>query len=244
MNFISGRTVKLGRLAGVRIELDYSWFIIFFLIFFSLSFQYFPALYSFSTVVNVALGLGTTILFFASVLVHELAHSVVSNRSGLPIKKIILFIFGGVASLSREPCKPGVELKIAIAGPATSFILSGFFYLSATVIAPLSLPVTVAFHYLSIINFVLAAFNLVPGYPLDGGRILRSLLWMRMSLERATVIAARAGMTVGFLLIAYGVFQLLYLGSLFGLIWLSLIGYFLITVARDSVTQTLLSRRR
>ncbi|MFH0830784.1 MAG: site-2 protease family protein [Parcubacteria group bacterium] len=241
MHFLFARTIKLGRIAGIEIEIDWSWFIVFVLVFSSLAFQFFPQAYGFSTTLSVALGLGSTILFFTSVLLHELAHSIVANRHGVAIKKIILFVFGGVASLSGEPGRPAVEFKIAIAGPLTSLVLSGAFYGLALLSVVWSLPVAAAFEYLSLINLVVAIFNLLPGYPLDGGRILRAVIWRWSNLERATRIAARGGMLVGYLIVAYGVFQFVYLGNVFALVWLGLIGFFLVSAARESIVQTALT---
>jgi Zn-dependent protease len=235
--FFFVRTVRLGRIFGIGIEIDYSWFFIFTLVFFSLAFEFFPALYSFSVTTNVVVGFVTTLLFFSSVLTHELAHSIIANRNGVIIKKIILFVFGGVASLTHEPNKPNVELKIAVAGPLTSIILSGLFFVLSYALQYVWLPIAVGLQYLSIINLALATFNLIPGYPLDGGRILRALLWKRLGLERSTVVAARLGMAVGYLIVLFGIFQLLYLGNFFGLVWFSLIGFFLISAARESVLQ-------
>ncbi len=227
---------------GIQIEIDYSWFIVFALVFVLLAFQLFPAFFGLNSTLSLLLGLLTTILFFASVLTHELSHSVVANRNNVPIKKIILFIFGGMASLSKEPTNPKVEFKIAIAGPITSLVLAALFIGLAWPLQYVLFPLAAAFEYLAIINFALAIFNLIPGYPLDGGRLFRAALWKKFgNLLKATKYAARGGVLVGYLLIVYGIFQLLVFGSLFGLIWLSFIGYFLITAARESVLQTVLT---
>jgi Zn-dependent protease/predicted transcriptional regulator len=238
--FFLVRTVRLFKVLGIQIEIDYSWFIIVALVFFSLGFQFFPLVYGFSTSLSLALGALTTLLFFTSVLLHELSHSVVANRNGVRIKKIILFIFGGVASLTQEPTKPGVEFRIAIAGPLMSLLLSALFFAVGYFLPDTLFPLAVALQYLSVINLALALFNLIPGYPLDGGRLLRALLWHKLNLERATIIASRVGVVVGYLIIAYGVFQFLYLGSVLGLIWFAFIGFFLISAARESVLQVLL----
>jgi Zn-dependent protease/predicted transcriptional regulator len=238
--FFLVKTVRLFKIFGIRIEIDYSWFIVVALVFFSLGFQFFPVVYGFSTSTSLLLGALTTLLFFSSVLLHELSHAVVANRNGVDIRKIILFIFGGVASLSKEPTKPGVEFRIAIAGPLMSLLLSAIFFAISYVLPDSAYPLAVALQYLSIINVALALFNLIPGYPLDGGRLLRALLWHKYNLERATVIASRIGVIVGYLIIAYGVFQFLYLGSVLGLLWFAFIGFFLISAARESVLQVLL----
>lgn len=238
MHFLS-RTLKLGQVAGINIEIDYSWFIIFVLVFLTLTFDFFPAVDNFGWLINIILGLVTTLLFFTSVLSHELAHSIIANRHALKIKKITLFIFGGVASLSREPEEPSIELKVALAGPILSLLLSITFFGLSLLIELFWLPLAVALQYLSIINLALALFNLLPGYPLDGGRVLRALLSFKMNYLKATMIAGRFGQAVGVLLILYGIFQFVYFGNLFGLVWLSLIGYFLISAAKESMAQTI-----
>lgn len=241
--FFFARTVKLGKIFGIQIEIDYSWFIIFALVFAALAFQFFPIVFNFSTLVSVILGLVTTLLFFTSVLIHELAHSIIANRNGVTIKKIILFIFGGMASLTSEPKKPGVEFRIALAGPMTSLVLAALFLGLAWLVQFVYFPLAAALEYLALINFVLAIFNLVPGYPLDGGRLLRAALWKKFGdIIRATRIAANAGVVVGYLLVLFGVFELLAFGSLFGLLWFGFIGFFLISAARESVLQTVLSQ--
>ena len=238
--FFFVRTVKLGKIFGIRIEIDYSWFLVFALVFYSLGFEFYPQVYGFQLSTSIWLGLFTTLLFFSSVLLHELAHSVVANRNGVVIKKIILFIFGGVASLTQEPKKPGVEFRIAAAGPLTSIILGGLFFGLSLLVFPLSVTIGVALQYLGIINWSLAVFNLVPGYPLDGGRLLRAALWKKFGLERATTIAARFGVGVGYLIVLYGIAQLILFGNLLGLVWFGFIGFFLISAARESVLQVLL----
>ncbi len=239
-SFFFVRAVRLGKIFGITIELDYSWFIVFALVFYSLAFQFFPQVYGFNTTLSVLLGILTTLLFFSSVLTHELAHSVVANRNGVGIHKITLFIFGGVANLTQEPKHPGTELKIAIAGPLTSLGLSALFFGISALIAPLLPPLAVAFQYLSFINLALALFNLIPGYPLDGGRLLRAALWKKYDQVKATRIAARFGIGVGYLIVAFGIFQFLVLGSVLALVWYGFIGYFLISAARESVLQVVL----
>src|SRR3990167_6124160 len=128
MRFFFVKTLKLGHVAGIQIEIDYSWFLVFALVLYSLAFGFFPAVYGFGTGLSLALGFVTTLLFFSSVLLHELAHSIVANRLGLKIKKITLFIFGGVANLTAEPAKPHIEFVVALAGPLTSIVLAGGFF--------------------------------------------------------------------------------------------------------------------
>lgn len=237
MRFSFVRTIRLGTVAGIQIELDLSWFLIFALVLYSLAFGFFPELYGFGVGLSLLLGLGTTLLFFSSVLLHELAHSIVANHLGLRIRKITLFIFGGVSNLTAEPTKAHVEFLTAIAGPLMSVLLAGLFFGLSWLLQGVYYPIAVALAYLALVNGVLAAFNLIPGYPLDGGRILRSALWNWLGVERATRVAAGVGILVGYAIMAYGIFQLVYLGSWFGLLWFLAIGFFLTSAANDSVLQ-------
>lgn len=234
-------SLRLGKIFGIEIELNYTWFIIFVLIFFGLSIEFFPSLYPFqSTWVYIIDGLVTTFLFFGSVLFHELSHSLVAKLNNLPIKKITLFIFGGVAQMSEEPQKPQVELIMAIAGPFSSFLLAGFFgflWLSSSFLG-LSNAIVGPVRYLSLINLFLGIFNLAPGFPLDGGRVLRAGLWYFLdNLERATRYASWGGQIIAFTLILIG-FALVIRGMING-IWLILIGMFLNQAAQSSYRQLL-----
>src|SRR5258706_7773037 len=170
--------IDLFKVAGVQIAVDYSWLIIFALVLWSLSAGYFPALHPGLTRVEYwIVGLVATLLFFASVVTHELSHAVVGNLLGQPIERISLFIFGGMAHLGHEPTSARDELKIAAAGPISSFVLGAFFLAIPLVIGldeSLSMWASV-FNYLGLINFALGFFNLLPGFPLDGGRILRAV---------------------------------------------------------------------
>ena len=175
-----------------------------------------------------------TLLFFASVLAHELSHSLVARALGLEVLGITLFIFGGVSRLATDPKDAWTEIKVAIAGPLMSFFLGGFFFalfmITAGPLADSPLVPTV-FGYLAFVNFALGAFNLVPGFPLDGGRVLRAVLWLRSgSVIKATRAAARSGKLVATLLMILGVVQVV-LGGDVGGFWLVLIGFFLRTAA-------------
>lgn len=171
-------TFTFARVLGIPIGAHSSWFIVFALVTYSLGGHYFPAVQpGWSPALAWLLGLVTSLLFFASVLTHELGHSVVALREGVPVKRITLFIFGGIAQVDREPPSAGAELRIAIAGPITSLGLGVLFGAIAWVAA---VPVIeTPARYLSLINFMLGIFNLVPGFPLDGGRVLRAILWWR-----------------------------------------------------------------
>ena len=169
-------SIKLGRIWNIPIGLHPSWFIIFALLTWSLATGYFPREFGgLSTAAHVLLGLVTTLLFFASVLAHELGHSFIALRNRIPVTRITLFIFGGVAQIAEEPKSPGAEFRIAIAGPLVSLSLAGLFgitYLLDQRIPYLAAPSA----YLLRINLILALFNLIPGFPLDGGRVLRAIV--------------------------------------------------------------------
>ncbi|MDA8086811.1 MAG: site-2 protease family protein, partial [Nitrospiraceae bacterium] len=204
--------IKLLRIAGIQISIDFSWFIIFFLLLWSLSAGYFPRAFPReSATVYWAAGFAATILFFASVLIHELSHSLVAIRHGLSIPSITLFIFGGVSQLSEEAKDPGSELKIAIAGPMSSIVLAGVFYALQALASGSSYPIIGAvMGYLAVINGALAVFNLIPGFPLDGGRVLRAIYWKKKgSLPKATRLASDIGKIVAVILIIFGGLQVL-----------------------------------
>ncbi|HOF88375.1 MAG TPA: site-2 protease family protein [Armatimonadota bacterium] len=236
--------ITLGRIGGIRIGLDYSWFIIFALIAFLLASAYLPlvapgmtALAYWSSAVMVAL------LFFASVLFHELSHAFIARRAGIPVNNIVLFIFGGMAQMEDEPGSPWDEFKMAIAGPLASVLIAVVFFGVALAAAVAENRLLLAsFNYLWFINLVLAVFNMLPGFPLDGGRVFRAGLWkLTGSLRRATWIAALTGQGFGWLLIALGVGSLVYPPlRAFASIWFALIGWFLVSAARNSYQQTVL----
>ena len=231
------RGIDLFKVAGIQIAIDYSWIVIFLLVLWSLSAGYFPLQYpGYGWPRYWGVGLVATVLFFASVLTHELSHSLVANRLGQNVRRITLFIFGGMAHLSREPSDATVELRIAAAGPITSLILGGMFWLIERLVhgvatAPLW---TAMLRYLAYINVALAVFNLLPGFPLDGGRILRGILWRRSGdLRTATAQAADWGRGIAFGLMALGVLEI-FSGALIGGLWLIFIGMFLRGAARAS----------
>ncbi len=230
-------SIKLGKIFGIPIGLNFSWFLIFALITYSLGTGYFTQQYPQLTGnINLILALVTSLLFFTSVVLHELGHSVIALRNHIPVKGITLFIFGGVAQIAREPETPGAEFRIAIAGPITSFALSGLFgalYLLGRQIPLIAAPSL----YLMEINFILAVFNLVPGFPLDGGRVLRSIVWkVTGNYPRSTRIASISGQLVAFGFVALGVFSLIN-GQIMNGLWLAFIGWFLQGAAASAVTQ-------
>lgn len=231
------RGIDLVKIAGIQIAIDYSWIAIFLLVLWSLSAGYFPHHHPGHPALRYwVVGFVATILFFASVVIHELSHSLMANRLGQEVRRITLFIFGGMAHLSREPRSARVEFLIAAVGPVTSLVLGGAFWIVARSIGGLgAAPLWVAvFRHLAFINVALAVFNLLPGFPLDGGRLLRSLLWMRTGdLRAATARAANWGSGIALGLMLLGVLQI-FGGALVGGLWLIFIGMFLRGAAQAS----------
>jgi len=222
--------IDLFKVAGVQIAIDYSWLIVFMLVLWSLSAGYFPALHpGYPHAEYWMVGVAGTLLFFASIVIHELSHAIVANRLGQPIERISLFIFGGMAHLGHEPTNARDELKIAAVGPLTSFVLGGFFYAIPSALGLYeSFPMWASvFEYLGFINFALGLFNLLPGFPLDGGRILRATLWARTGdFRRATARASDWGRGIAYGLMFLGALQI-FAGSLMGGLWLIFIALFL-----------------
>jgi Zn-dependent protease/CBS domain-containing protein len=229
-------TVRIATIWGVPIRLDASWFVVFALVTWTLATGFLPFEYPRqSGLTYLLLGLVTSVLFFGSVLLHELGHVALALREKIPVRGVTMFIFGGVAEITREPETPGAEFRIAIAGPLVSFALAGVFGVGSVLIPDQNLldaPLT----WLSRINLSLALFNLIPGFPLDGGRLLRALVWhFTGNLTRATQVAATGGQWVAYGFIGLGVLDILILGNFIGGLWLILIGWFLRNAARGSV---------
>jgi len=230
-------SIKLFRIAGIEIRLDLSWFIIFGLLVYFFGFSYFPSvLPGLNRGYVVIITVITVLLFFASVLAHELSHSIVAKRRGIPVNRISLWVFGGMSQIEKEPENPSSEFTMAIVGPLTSFVLAlifGALWYFTQNIAVVAQPAA----YLAQINLVLGIFNLLPGYPLDGGRVLRSIVWkVTGNLKRATFIASTAGRVFGFLLIAGGIF-LFFVNNFLNGLWLAFIGWFLQSAAYMSYRQ-------
>lgn len=235
------QSIRLGKIMGIEIGVNYSWFIVFGLVTILLAIAYFPSEYpELTQLIYLTLGFITSLLFFSSVLLHELSHSLVARAQGIPIKSITLFVFGGVAQMTKEPERPADEFQMAIAGPLTSFVLAAIFgaIWFASEILDLGVLVTAPARYLSLINLLLGFFNLVPGFPLDGGRVLRSLLWSVVKdLRRATRIASWMGQLFAFLLIFGGFYLLLFTRVLLNGIWFIFLGWFLHQAAVSSYEQ-------
>ncbi len=230
-------TIPIGRILGIPIDLDYSWFLIAILITWLLAVNYYPAAFKGGSSGEYWLmGLVTAVLFFASIIAHELAHSWVALRYKIPIHRITLFIFGGVSQIAAEPPNAAAEFLIAIAGPITSFALAGIFFFLEGSLGNFAAALAVA-KYLALINGLLGLFNLIPGFPLDGGRVFRAIVWdVTKNFRRATVIAASTGRFFGFLFIVWGVWQIL-TGRVADGLWIAFIGWFLESAAGAQVQQ-------
>jgi Zn-dependent protease/CBS domain-containing protein len=234
--------IKLGRIAGIEIGLHYSWFIIAFLIALSLASHFRSLTPAWNAeVVWIAAGI-TAVLFFATLLLHELAHSVVAQSRGLRVRAITLFALGGVSQIESDAPDAKSEFWIAIVGPITSAVLACIFLLLARLTGwvPGTEPTTPfpsVLLWLGYINFALAAFNMIPGFPLDGGRVLRAILWwITRSADRATRWASLVGQGVALLFIMWGVFRF-FVGESFGGLWIAFIGWFLLDAARSTSLQ-------
>ncbi len=228
-------SLRLFRIAGIDIGIHYTWILIFILLSWSLAQGFFPRLYpGWDTVTYWITGLVSALLLFASVLVHELAHSLVAQSRGMTVRSITLFIFGGVSNLEDEPEKPKTEFVMSIVGPLSSLALAGIFWGLLHIVGDQQSPVAATFSYLALINVLLAGFNLLPGFPLDGGRVLRAILWNRTgNLVKATNIAATVGRFMGWGFIAFGLFQVFAGNFIYG-IWFAFIGWFLSSSADAS----------
>ncbi|MBI5236154.1 MAG: site-2 protease family protein [Deltaproteobacteria bacterium] len=230
--------IRLFKILGIRITIDYTWFLVFVLFAWSLAQGYFPYNHpGFGRGAYIVMGALSSLLLFVCVLVHEIAHSYVSNLLGVGVKEITLFIFGGVAKLSKEPTSPGVEFKIAVAGPLASAALAVLFKAASMVINAGEYPAIVAVTgYLAMVNVALLIFNMIPGFPLDGGRVLRAVWWAKTgNMETATRVASAIGKGFAMFLIVVGVIQALS-GNAFGL-WSVFIGVFLRQAAQGSYQQ-------
>jgi len=233
--------ISLGRVLGIPLRLHYTWFIIFAWVTFLLVFSVVDQTYPIEQ--RIILGILTSLLFFASVITHELAHSILAIRNNIPVKEITLFIFGGVSQITKEATTPRAELSIAIVGPLTSLAIAGIFYgLHLLLAATNQILAASSMWWLAWINVFLAVFNLIPGFPLDGGRIFRAFVWQRTrDYHRATRIATKVGQGIAYVLMAVGITSIFtpFLPWFNGLL-LIFIGWFLRDAARGSYQQLLL----
>ena len=251
--------IYIGKLFGIKIFIDWSWIFIFLLVTWSLAAGVFPSLHpDWGTGMLVGLGLVASILFFASVLAHEFAHSFVARARGMPVRRITLFIFGGVSNIEKEPQSPGNEFWMALVGPLTSLALGilflGIGFANENGTLPYTLqgmrqmdPIATLFFWLGPINLILTAFNMIPGFPLDGGRVLRSILWkISGSMRSATRWASALGQAIAWAFIVAGIamafgVQIPFFGTgLINGIWLAFIGWFLNNAAVQSYRQVVI----
>lgn len=230
--------IKLGRVFGIKIGLHYSWFLIALLMVMSLSAQFHGTNPQWGDTTILVLALTTGLLFFVSLLLHELAHSVVARSNGLPVREITLFALGGVSQIEKNPATAKLEFWMALVGPLTSAVLGGICLAIAHLAGDVSTdPWSAMLSWLGFINLGLAGFNMIPGYPLDGGRVLRAIVWWKTGdVDRATRAAASAGQVVAFLFILFGIFRF-FGGAGIGGLWIAFIGWFLLQASRESYVQ-------
>ncbi len=250
-------SIKLARIFGIRIGVDASWFLVLFFFIFIVSGSFKNALDT-SDTVAYGTAVVSVLLFFVSLVLHELGHALVARRSGIEITGIDLWFFGGVAKLSRDTKSPGEEFKVAIAGPLVTLVIVGIcvgigialygqnsFVDGATLASGSGLsPVELLLGWLATINAFLLVFNLIPAFPLDGGRVARAIAWkLTGDRGKATRVAAGLGQGFAYILIGLGLAELLFTGSIFGALWLMVLGWFLAQAARGAVAQTRFSEQ-
>ncbi|HDQ73670.1 MAG TPA: site-2 protease family protein [Chloroflexi bacterium] len=256
-----GKGIRIGRLFGINIRIDWSWLFIFLLITWNLATVFGQAHSEWSVLMHWGMAAVAALLFFASVLAHELAHSLVAQAQGIPVRSITLHLFGGVSSIQREPDSPGSEFVMAILGPITSLVIGGVLLLIAGIAAGLSAasvsnidqalsqmgPGITLLSWLGSVNVILGIFNLIPGFPLDGGRVLRSILWtITDDLRRATQWASWVGQAIAWVMIvtgigmAFGVQVPIFGQGLINGLWLAFIGWFLNTASAQSYQRLLI----
>jgi Zn-dependent protease/CBS domain-containing protein len=234
---MGGSGWKIGRVAGIDLAIHPSWLVIAFLLTFSLADAFFPRVIPGWTAGQYwLLGAGTAVLFFGSVLAHELSHAIVARRLGLKVGGITLFIFGGATTIETDSASARDEALIALAGPLTSLVIGGLLLVAGALIPQAQVQALVG--WLGVINVALGGFNLVPGYPMDGGRVLRAILW-RLRGDRlvATRQAAMVGRVIGYLMVAGGIYWALRSRDIGSGLWLALVGWFLATAAEATLQQ-------
>lgn len=240
--------IKLGRIFGIEIGLHYSWLIIALMIAFSLTGHFGSAHPSWGRGVIWGMAIVTALLFFAAIVAHELSHALVAKRRGIPVRSITLFALGGVAQLEKDPEDAKTEFLVSIAGPIASAVIGFVSLLLAWVLgwammAEPTTPLMAMLVWLGYINLGLAIFNLLPGFPMDGGRVLRAIIWWRTgSVQRATRIASMTGQFVAFAFIVFGIVRF-FGGAGFSGLWMAFIGWFLLNAAKATYAQQELTER-
>jgi Zn-dependent protease len=239
---VIGSSIRLFRIGGIEVGVHASWLVVFGLVTWSLATGFFPVAVPGAAPLELwVLGAVAAVLLFVSVLIHELAHSFVARARGLDARSITLFIFGGVSNLAGEAKEASTEFLVAVVGPLSSAAIAGVCFVLGSVVAEPRLGALLG--YLLVVNLLLAAFNLIPGFPLDGGRVLRAILWgATNNVRRATEIASGVGQLVGIGLMAWGLLRL-FEGDVLGGIWTAAIGWFLQNAASASVGQVVLEQR-
>jgi Zn-dependent protease/predicted transcriptional regulator len=240
---MSGGVFKIMTIGGIAIKVHWSWVIILALVTFQLAVGYFPLqMPGENTVVYWGLGLIAALLLFVSVLLHELSHSFMALARGLKVRDIVLFIFGGVSNIEQEPESARDEFLVTVVGPLSSLVLAAIFFGLEQLVSPpvrrVGAGAAAVLQYLAFINLLLGLFNLIPGFPLDGGRVLRSIVWaITRNLQTATRVAGAIGQLVAYGFIFWGLYQAFFLSDLSGL-WISFIGWYLLNAAQQSVAGT------
>jgi Zn-dependent protease/CBS domain-containing protein len=230
---------RIGRIAGIDIFINVSWIIILVFLTISLATSWFPVTDpGFPSSTYFVMGFIAAILLFVSVLVHELAHSLVARARGLPVHSIVLFIFGGVSNIEHEPESPGIEFQMAFVGPLVSLLIGALSYALALLLRGSPSPAGAILSYLAVANILLGVFNLLPGFPLDGGRVLRSIVWkITNNPQTATRVATFVGQAIAYLIILWGIFQF-FSGSAFTGLIIIFTGWFLLNAAQTARTQS------
>ena len=236
-------SIRIGTIRGIPLQISASWLIVFVLFLWTFAASYYPDRYAgWTSQAYFAAALITVVLFFASIVLHELGHATIAERSGIRTRSITLLPIGGIAEIEQEAEKPGEEFAIAIAGPITSALLGGIFIGLHFLLKPINVPVGGITAYLGVVNLFLAVFNLLPGFPMDGGRVLRAAVWgATKSYARGTQVAARVGSFVAYVFIFFGV-TLLFRGQIANGIILAFTGWFILTNAQASIQRLTFQR--
>lgn len=228
-------SLRIGSIFGIRILVHYTWVIVFLLLSSSLYMVFAEHYPDWGQWVSIITAVVTSLLFFISIVLHELGHSIVAIFYGIRVRSIVLFMFGGMAQTEKEPNTPAAEFWIAIAGPLVSLILAAVFYVLYHAFGAYSQPLSVICEWLASINFMVAVFNLIPGFPLDGGRVFRALVWgMTGDASKGMRWAVASGKLVAFCLMVLGLLTVLHTGQVFAGMWMLGIGWFLLAAAEAS----------